>query len=74
MFTTPSQQMLTTVKYVTYEKFCFQQDITPAHRACNTLKLQVSELSTSFFLIMAFNLTAHTEMKPTDYEIQRFTH
>jgi len=50
--------MLTAVKYVTYEKFCFQQDSSLAHHACNTVKLQESELSTSLLVIMAFNLTA----------------
>jgi len=52
------QQMLTAIKYVTYEKFCFQQDSTLAHHACNTVKLQKTELSASFLLIMAFNLMA----------------
>jgi len=51
-----SQQMLTAIKYVTYEKFCFQQDSTLTHHACNTVKLQQSELSASLLLIMAFNL------------------
>ena len=51
-----SQQMLTAIKYVTYEKFCFQQDSTLTHHPCNTVKLQKSELSASLLLIMAFNL------------------
>jgi len=39
-------------------QFSFQQDNALAHYVCNTVKLQGSELSTSFLLIMAFNLTA----------------
>jgi len=41
-----------------WRQFCFQQDSTLAHHACNTVKLQGRELSTSLLLIMAFNLTA----------------
>jgi len=57
-FTTLGQQMLTAIKHVTDDKFCFQQDSILAHHACNTVKLQESELSTSFLLITAFILTA----------------
>ena len=39
-------------------QFCFQQDSILANHACNTLKLQGSELSTSLLFVMAFNLTA----------------
>jgi len=39
-------------------QFCFQQNSTLAHDACNTVKRQRSELSTSLLLIVAFNLTA----------------
>ena len=39
-------------------QFCFQQNSTLAHDACNTVKWQRSELSTSLLLIVAFNLTA----------------
>jgi len=35
--TTLCQQMLTAVKCVTDDKFCFQQDSTLAHDACNTM-------------------------------------
>jgi len=57
-FTALYQQMLTAIKHVADDKFCFQQDSTLAHNACNTVKLQESELSTSLLLIIAFNLTA----------------
>jgi len=58
-FTTLSQQLLTDVIYVTYQKFCFQQGSTLlARHSCNTVKLQESELSASLLLIMAINLTA----------------
>jgi len=53
--------------------FCFQQDITLAHHACNTVKLQEHELSTSLLLIMAFNLKSSV-VRAADYEIQRFTY
>ena len=56
---TVSTTLLTAVEHVADDKFCFQQDSTLAHHACNTLKLQESEHSTSLLLIMAFNLTAH---------------
>ena len=73
-FTALSQQMLTAIKYVTYEIFfCFQQDSTLAHHACNTVKLQEHELSTSLLLTMAFNLKSSV-VRAADYEIQRFTY
>jgi len=37
---------------------CFQQDSALADHACNTARLQGSELSTSLLLIMAFNTVA----------------
>jgi len=57
-FTTLSHQMLTGIKHVADDKFCFQQDSILAHHACNTLKLQESELSASLLFVMACNLTA----------------
>jgi len=50
--------MLTAMKHVADDEFCVQQDSILEHHACNTLKLQESELSTSLLLKMAFNLTA----------------
>jgi len=47
-FTTLSPQMLTAIKQVADDNFCFRHDSTPAHHACNTVKLQESELPTSF--------------------------
>jgi len=65
-FTPLYQQMLTAIKHVADDKFCFQQDSTLAHNACNTVKLQESELSTSFNNSLQLNSPA---VKPTDYEI-----
>jgi len=48
-FTTLSQQMLTAIKRVSDDKFCFQQDSALAQHACNAVKLQESELSTLNF-------------------------
>jgi len=56
--TTLSQQMLTAIQKIADDKFCVQQDSILAHHACNTVKLQESELSTSLLFIIAFNLTA----------------
>jgi len=56
--TTLTQQMLTAIKHVADDKFCFQQDSILAHHACNTVKLQGCELPTSLLLTTAFNLTA----------------
>ena len=67
-FTTLSQQMLTAIKHAADDQFCFQQDSTLAYHACNTVKLQESELSTSLLLIIAFSLTAH----PWSLLIMRF--
>ena len=57
-FTMLSQQMSTAIKHVADDKFCVQRDSILAHHACNTVKLQESELSTSLLLIMTFRLTA----------------
>ena len=46
-FTTLFQQMLTAIRLVSGDKFCFQQDSALAHQACNAVKLQKSDLSTS---------------------------
>ena len=40
--TTLSQQMLTAIKHVADDKFCFHQDGTLAHHACTTVKLEPS--------------------------------
>jgi len=68
-FTTLSQQMLTAIKHVPGDKFCFQQDSSLAHHACNTVKLQARELSTLLLLIMAFLQLISPAVKPIGYEI-----
>jgi len=57
-FATLSQQMLAAIKHIADDKFRFQQDSALAHHACNAVKLQERELSTSLLLIMSFSLTA----------------
>jgi len=52
-FTTLSQQRLTFITLLM--TICFQQDSALADHACNTARLQGSELSTLLLLIMAFN-------------------
>jgi len=61
--------MLTAIKHVADDKFCFQQDSALAHHACNTVKLQESELSTLLLLIMAFLQLISPAVKPIGYEI-----
>ena len=59
--------MLTAIKHVPGDKFCFQQDSALAHHACNTVKLQERELD---FISLNNGLQLNSPaVKPTDYKI-----